>query len=224
MVELSIPAILGAALLDSINPCAIAVIIFLLTYLMAVGSKKLMLKVGIVYIVVVYISYFLAGVGIVGLFESFDIGDYITKAAAVILIFAALFNIKDFFWYGKGLTLEIPKSKRAKMHELIKKSSVPSAVVLGVFVSFFELPCSGAFYLAALSLLAKHETFWNGVGYLLIYNFIFVLPLIVILILSYYGLSSEAMNRFREEKRKWLKLSMGLGMLVLGILILMGVI
>ena len=224
MLDLSVPAIMGAALLDSINPCAIAVIIFLLTYLMAVGSKKLMLKVGIVYIAVVYISYFLAGVGLIGIISTVNISNYITKAAGVILILAALFNIKDFFWYGKGLTLEIPQSKRAKMHELIKKSSVPAAIVLGVFVSFFELPCSGAFYLAALSLLAKYETFWNGVGYLLIYNFIFVLPLIVILMLAYYGFSSEAMNKFREEKRKWLKLSMGVGMLVLGVLILIGVI
>lgn len=224
MNDLTIPVILGAAFLDSINPCAIAVMVFLLTYLLAIGSRKLIIKVGLVYIVTVYISYFLAGLGLFSAIAAINISHYITYAAGILLILAAIINIKDFFWYGKGFSLEIPASKKPIIEKYIRKASIPAAVILGFLVAAFELPCTGAFYLAVLSLLAKNETMLRGVLYLLLYNLIFVLPLVIILALTYYGYSSERLNRLREEKRKWLKLLMGLGMLALGVLILVGVI
>jgi cytochrome c biogenesis protein CcdA len=94
--------------------------------------------------------------------------------------------------------------------------------VLGFLVSAFELPCTGAFYLAVLSLLAKNETMARGFIYLVVYNLIFVLPLVIILVLVYYGYSSSKLNQLREAKRKWLKLLMGIGMLILGILMVWG--
>ncbi|MBU1165173.1 hypothetical protein KKA15_06480 [Patescibacteria group bacterium] len=224
MTDVTLPIIIGAALLDSINPCAISVMVFLLTYLLAIGSKKLIVKVGIVYVVTVYISYFLAGLGLFSVIAAVNISRYIIFGAGVLLILAALVNIKDFFWYGKGFSLEIPASKRPIIEKYIHKASIPAAIVLGFLVSAFELPCTGAFYLAVLSLLAKNETMVLGFVYLLIYNLIFVLPLIIILVVVYKGYSSEKLNKWRVENRKWLKLFMGIGMLVLGILMVMGII
>jgi cytochrome c biogenesis protein CcdA len=220
--QLTIPAIIGGALIDSINPCAFAVLIFLLSYLWAIGSPRLILKVGLVYIATVFLVYFLAGLGILKALTFLGIAPIIYTVAAIILIFVGLVNVKDFFWYGKGFTLAIPESKKPIIQKYIHKASIPAAVVLGFLVSAFELPCTGGVYLAVLSLLANNETQLQAIPYLLLYNFIFVLPLFIILGLVYFGFSAGKMESLREEKRKWLRLLLGLGALVLGILMLLG--
>lgn len=220
--NLTIPAIVGGAAIDSINPCAFAVMIFLLGYLLALGSPKLALRVGLVYIATIFIVYFFAGLGILKALTAFDIAGIIYKIAAVLLIFIGLVNIKDFFWYGKGFTLAIPESKKPLIQKYISKASIPAAVVLGFLVSAFELPCTGGVYLAILSLLAARETQLAGIPYLLLYNLIFVLPLFIILGLVYFGISAKQMEEWRTKNRKWLRLVLGLGCVVLGVLMLWG--
>lgn len=220
--NLTIPAIIGGAAIDSINPCAFAVLIFLLGYLLAIGSPKLILKVGLVYISTVFVVYFLAGFGILKALTVFNVAGAIYKIAGVLLIFVGLLNIKDYFWYGKGFTLAIPESKKPLIQKYIRKASIPAAIILGVLVSAFELPCTGGVYLAVLGLLASHETQLRAVPYLLLYNLIFVLPLFIILGLVYFGYSAQKMEEWRGKNRKWLRLLLGVGALVLGILILLG--
>ncbi|RJR31437.1 hypothetical protein C4569_02320 [Candidatus Parcubacteria bacterium] len=222
MTNLTLPVVLGAALLDSINPCAISVMVFLLTYLAVIGSKKMILKIGVIYIVTVYVTYFLAGLGLFKAISFVNISVFLLYGAGILLVIAGLVNIKDFFWYGRGFSLEIPESKRPLIERYIHKASVPGAVVLGFLVSAFELPCTGVFYLAVLSMLAESGLKSRGTIYLLIYNFIFVLPLILILAAVYFGYSSQKLNMIRLSKRKWLKLFMGLGMLALAVIMFTG--
>lgn len=219
---LTIPAIVGGAAIDSINPCAFAVMIFLLGYLLALGSPKLILRVGLVYIVTIFAVYFLAGLGLLKVLTTFGVAGIIYKIAAVILLFVGLVNVKDFFWYGRGFTLAIPESKKSLLQKYIRKASIPAAIVLGFLVSAFELPCTGGVYIAILGLLASRETQISAAPYLLLYNFIFVLPLFIILGLVYFGISAEQMEEWRTKNRKWLRLVLGLGSLVLGILMLAG--
>lgn len=219
---LTIPALIGGAAIDSINPCAFAVLIFLLGYLLAIGSPKLILRVGLVYIGSVFVVYFLAGFGILRALTAFNVADIIFKIAGVILIFVGLVNIKDFFWYGKGFTLAIPESRKPLIQKYIKKASIPAAIVLGFLVSAFELPCTGGVYIAVLGLLASREMQLSAVPYLLLYNLIFVLPLFIILGFVYFGFSAERMEAWRGKNRRWLRLVLGLGSLVLGVLILWG--
>jgi cytochrome c biogenesis protein CcdA len=219
---LTIPAIVGGAAIDSINPCAFAVLIFLLGYLLAIGSSRLILKVGLVYISTVFVVYFLAGFGILKALTVFNIADVIFKIAGILLILIGLINVKDFFWYGKGFTLAIPESRKPLIQKYVKKASIPAAMVLGFLVSAFELPCTGGVYLAILGLLASHETQLSAVPYLLLYNLIFILPLFIILGFVYFGFSAKQMEEWRTKQRKWLRLVLGLGALVLGALILWG--
>lgn len=219
---LTIPALIGGAAIDSINPCAFAVLIFLLGYLLAIGSPKLILRVGLVYVGTVFVVYFLAGFGILRALTAFNVAGIIFKIAGVILIFVGLVNVKDFFWYGKGFTLAIPESRKPLIQKYIKKASVPAAVVLGFLVSAFELPCTGGVYIAVLGLLASRETQLSAVPYLLLYNLIFVLPLFIILGFVYFGFSAERMEAWRGKNRRWLRLVLGLGSLALGVLILWG--
>jgi len=220
-VELTLPAIIIAALVDSINPCAFAVLIFLLLYLTTIGASRRTLKIGIVYIITVFIVYFLAGLGLLTAIQSIGLTRQIFYIAALISILAGLINIKDFFWYGRGFSLAIPESRKGTIEKYIKKASLPAAIILGILVSMFELPCTGGVYLAILSLIAK--TSYNlAIPYLLLYNLIFILPLVIILLAVYFGVSAEKAEKLRVEKRKWLRLIMGLVMVALGLAMLLG--
>ncbi|MFQ6117518.1 MAG: hypothetical protein ACE5LQ_04555, partial [Candidatus Bipolaricaulia bacterium] len=151
--ELTIPVVIVAALADSINPCAFAVLIFLLTYLLALGARRRMLRVGLTYIAVVFIVYFLSGLGIFTAVQTAGLTRLVFNLAAGVAIFAGLINVKDFFWYGRGFTLAIPESKKPLLEKYIHKASIPAAVVLGFLVSMFELPCTGGVYFAILGML-----------------------------------------------------------------------
>ncbi|MFH0978523.1 MAG: cytochrome c biogenesis protein [Candidatus Woesearchaeota archaeon] len=221
-VKLTLPALVIAAVIDSINPCAFSVLIFLLLYLSALGARKKMLKVGITYIVVIFIVYFLSGLGLFTVIQTTNLTKFVYTIAAVIAIIAGLINVKDFFWYGKGITLAIPESRKPLLQKYIHKATLPAAVVLGVLVSMFELPCTGGVYLAVLGLLSSKMTLIQGIPYLLLYNLIFVLPLFVILLAIFWGMPPERAERWRLDQRKWMKLAMGILMITLGVIMLLG--
>lgn len=220
-IEVTLPALITAALIDSVNPCAFAVLIFLLIYLSTLGATRRTLKIGLVYIATVFIVYFLAGLGLLTAIQSIGLTGIIFKIAAIISIIAGLINVKDFFWYGKGITLAIPESKKPLIQKYISRASMPAAIILGILVALFELPCTGGVYLAILTLIAKNA-YAMAVPYLLLYNLIFVLPLVVILLAVYFGVSADKAEKLRVEKRKWLRLAMGLVMIMLGLAMILG--
>jgi cytochrome c biogenesis protein CcdA len=221
--KITIPLILGAGLIDGINPCAFAVLIFLLTFLLEISStKRRMVKAGSVYILAVYVTYLLAGLGLLTVIQVSGVSSIIVKAAAAFALFAGLVNVKDYFWYGKGFSFEIPKSKKGVIEEWTKKANIPAAIVLGFLVSMFELPCTGGVYLAILAMLANTMTKTAALGYLLMYNIMFVLPLVAILILVIKGMKAEHIESWRNAKKNWMRLVLGLFLLALGIGLLLG--
>lgn len=223
-IELTIPTLVIAALVDSINPCAFSVLIFLLIYLLALGARKRILKVGLTYISVVFVVYFLSGLGLFTLIQTTNLTRIVFNLAAILAIIAGIINIKDFFWYGKGIILSIPESKKLVIERYIHKASIPAAAILGFLVSMFELPCTGGVYLAILGLLADRMTRLEAIPYLIIYNIIFVLPLFLILALVYLGISPEKVEDWRLEKRGLMRLIMGIFMILLGLVMLLEVI
>ncbi|MEA2003360.1 MAG: hypothetical protein U9O53_00180 [archaeon] len=96
-LELTWPLIITSGLIDGINPCAFAVLIFLATTLITIGNRKKMLKIGTVYITAVYITYFLAGFGLLSVIQYAGITKIIFNLATIIAIIFSLINIKDFF-------------------------------------------------------------------------------------------------------------------------------
>jgi len=220
MNGITIPLIIGSAVIDSINPCAFAVLVFLILYLMAVKNKKRMLTIGLVYISVVFLVYFISGLGLLSFVQSIHVTKWFYYFTAALAIILGLINLKEVFWSGKGFTLAIPDSKKPLLQKYIKKATLPAAIVLGLLVALFELPCTGGVYLAILSLLAAKNTWWQAFAYLLLYNLIFVLPLLVILFSVYYGLPPEKIDKWRKENKRWMRLAIGLMLIALGIIML----
>lgn len=210
-----------AALVDSINPCAFAVLIFMLQYVGSIASKRKMINSGLVYITVVYITYLLAGLGVLKAFQSMQMTDLVYKTAAVIAIVAGVVNIKDYFFYGKWISLEIPKEHKQSIEKYVHQATLPAAVILGVLVSAVELPCTGGAYFSILAML-QWAPFERAFVYLAIYNMFFVFPLICILILFTMGYSADTLEKMRVERRKYMRLGIGLLLFFLGVGMLLG--
>ena len=214
--ELTIGIVIVAAAVDSINPCVFGVLIFLIAFMTRMfKSPNKMLLMGLLYSGVVYTTYLILGFGILKVAIGAGFASFFYWIAALIAIFAGLLEIKDFFWYGKGFSLQIIPggAERIKLYtRQIEKMEqrhplmlFATTILLGIFVVLVELPCTGAPYLAILGLLSK-GAFSAAVPLLLLYNLVFILPLFVIIGIAYFGTSSEALMR----------LGIGLVLLLLG--------
>jgi len=221
--RLTIPIVVAAATVDAINPCAFAVLIILMTAALSIADKNRALKFGLAFTVSIYISYFLMGLGLFSAIQATGLSHKFYIIVTGLAIIVGLFNIKDYFWYGKGFLMEVPLSWRPVMKKILKSATSPlGAFLVGFVVSLFELPCTGGPYIVILGLLAKEVTRNIGIMYLLLYNLIFVSPLIILSLIIYKGLSTtERLERIRQKKLRLLHLIAGILMLVIaGIMIL----
>jgi len=217
--KLTIPAVLGAAAIDAINPCAFAVLIILLTTILISGHKKRALYSGFSFSLAIFISYFLMGLGLYSAIQASGITNKFFIIVSVLAILLGLLNMKDFFFYGKGILMEVPQKWRPRMKKLIKSvTSIPGAFLIGLIVSLFLLPCTSGPYIVILGLLAQLTTRDYALLLLLLYNLIFILPMIIITLAVYFGLTNtEKAENWRQKKLKLLHLIAGLVLLLLGI-------
>jgi len=218
MADINLPIIVGAALIDGINPCAFGVLIFLLAYLAKTTHKSHMLFNGLIYIFFVFLTYLVCGLLLLPIIRSlagFSVVSYYVLAG--IIAFAGLLEIKDYFWYGKGWTLSIMPSEAKRIKKYVGKvgDSPWTAAFLGVFVALVELPCTGAVYLAVLALMSMSGFTMDNMTFLVLYNFIFVLPLIIILIFVVKGIHWTAFEEWRQKHKGLMRLFIGL--LLLGL-------
>ena len=222
-IDLTIPAVITAALIDSINPCAFAVLIFLLTYLVSLRERRRVLIAGLIYISAVFVVYFLSGLGLFALVQQAGIAGIVATIAAVIAIIAGIINVVDAVRDKAIPTLSIPASQKDRIQDYVTQATLPAAFLLGALVSIVELPCTGGVYLAILGMLSSSMTLSAGLPYLLLYNAIFVTPLVVILLVVYAGVSADTLETMRLGGRRWMRGMIGVFLIVLGILMLSGI-
>jgi len=219
--------IVVSGLLDGINPCAFAVLLFFTAFLFITSrtsieqTKRRLLLVGLIYILGVYIAYLVIGVGIVRTITITPFTHLVGKIGAALVILLGVVNIKDYFWPGRGFSLSMAPSQWKTVRTWMRSSTVPSAFVMGLIVSLFEFPCTGGIYFAILGMLAERTTFTQGFGYLLVYNVAFVLPLIVLLaFVSRRRVMKFSLEHWQQRHGKRMRLLLGLVMISLGIFLL----
>lgn len=219
-MPIQLPILVGAAIVDSINPCAIGVLIFLLAYLAkSTKSPQKILLHGLTYIFAVFLTYLLVGIFLLRVISGLgQISLTIYAILGLLVILAGLLELKDFLWYGKGPSLVLlpGAAERIKMYSNKISSSVGGAFGLGVFVALVELPCTGAVYLAVLSLMALSGVTLQPILLLILYNIIFVLPLIIILLAVSRGTNSEVIEAWRKKHRHLARAIIGLTLIGLG--------
>lgn len=216
-----LPLIGIAALIDSINPCAFSILILTIAFLFSIGKlRSKVLQVGGVYIFGIFIAYILIGLGILHAFHLFNTPQFMGKLGAFLLILLGLINLINEFNPAFPIKLRIPALAHQKMAELMDKSSMPAAFGLGALVGICEFPCTGGPYLMVLGLLHDQGTYLKGLGYLLLYNLIFVLPLVIILLLAGNEKITKKIQMWQGQERGAMRFGGGLAMIALGVVIL----
>ncbi len=213
--------VLGAGLLDGINPCAFAVLLLFVAFLFTLRRDRSDLLVfGFTYIAAIYVTYL--GIGL-GLLKVFQLGapHLMAKLGAGLMIVLGLVNLKDFFWYGVGPSLTLPKVGTAARDRWMRKATLPATAVAGFLVGICEFPCTGGIYVGILGLLASQTTFWPGFGYLLAYNVMFVLPLVALLLVIGNRRVVGQFSRWMATNKRHLRLGQGLVMIGIGAAILL---
>lgn len=211
---------------DAFNPCAFFVLLVLLSLLVRTGSRKRMLLVGGIFVFFSGFIYFLFMAAWLNLFLFMGHLKIITSAAGAIAVAIAAINIKDFFFFKKGVSLTIPEQAKPKLFErmrnLINQGSLPSlifaTIVLGVIANIYELFCTPGFpliYTRVLTLgklpLSQYYLF------LVFYNLIYVIPLMLIVLILGFTLGQRKLTQWQGQI---LKLISGLMMLFLGLILI----
>ena len=214
------------------NPCALSVLFFMVAYILALGSRRKILLIGISYSIMIFLVYFSF---MYLLTQAISITTYyigyvqiIRYAIGGILTIFGILEIKDFFFYGKGISLEIPKFAKPKIEKLVKSATLPSAILLGLLVSLVEIPCAGAFPILYTSFLssslnAGNISWTEVIFYLIWYNIFFVTPLLILTLIFYFGfLKVEEAEKKRIELRKYMRLTAGIILIGFGIAFFVG--
>lgn len=214
-----------AALADSINPCAFAVILLLLSsILIETKDKKKAILAGFLFALAVFLSYLAMGLWLFSALATATNTVIIKWIVWILGIIVWLANLKDFFWYGEWFRMEVPLARRPKLHKVIKRATSPIwAFVVWFLVSLFLLPCTSGPYITILGYLASENSAVNTrwLIYLIIYNLIFILPMIwITLIVWLWVKSAEELAAFRHKNIKLIHLIVWLLMLGLWIYVL----
>ena len=229
LAELTLPKILSLAAVDAVNPCALAVLTMMLFAILAFAPKKRhnILLAGLAFTTSVFVMYLFYGLVIIRFFQLIQaltsIRLWLYKILGLAAIILGILNLKDFILYKPGGFLtEMPMFLRPKVQNLMFKATSPrGAFMVGVFVTIFLLPCTVGPYVICGGILCPLSLL-EVIPWLLFYNSIFVLPMILITIACYIGFTTvESVSGWKEKNIKYLHLVAGLIILVLGIAMIM---
>lgn len=217
-----LPTVLVTGFLDGINPCAIAVLIFFIAFLFSLKEKlRKIFGLGLLYIFVIFLTYL--GIGL-GLFKAIVISGephFMAKLGAWLVIGLGVIQLKDYWWPRLPFHLKIPHFSQGTIKYWLEKTTLPAVIVGAFLVGLCTFPCSGGIYVAIVGLLASQKTFWQGLGYLIIYNIMFVVPLLALLFAVGNRKVLGRLAEFQSKSEIQMKLFMGASMIALGVIILL---
>lgn len=224
--------VLGAGLLDAINPCAIATLVFFISYLGMMGfEKRVTLMTGLAFTAGVFVAYFSLGFGLLHALHVLDafagIRQVVQGVIAVVCLGFAAVTLRDYQRIREGLTpevsLQLPASLKRATHALIRggvraRLVVPVAFIAGAGVAALELACTGQVYIPAIIyMFSVSGTRADALVWLVLYDIMFVLPLLVLLFLLMKGISSKWPAALARRQMAGTKLAMGLVFVAAGV-------
>ncbi len=230
--SLGVFTVVFAGLVDGLNPCAFATLVFFVSYLTISGRKgKDVLSVGAAFTLGVFLAYMLVGVGF---YRALDLlGDLLTTlgrwlyglTAAFCLVLAVV-SFCDYLKARRGeigdMALNLPHRLRMQINATIRRTRksrafVVAAFITGIIVSFLELACTGQVYLPTIIfVMSVPELKAQAALFLLLYNLLFVTPLVVVFVLAFYGTGAKQFSSFLQQRASTVKLGMSFLFLALG--------
>ncbi|OGG79954.1 hypothetical protein A3A39_01050 [Candidatus Kaiserbacteria bacterium RIFCSPLOWO2_01_FULL_54_13] len=216
-----LPIVGVSAILDSVHPCSFSILLITIAFLFGIQmTRGKILAIGGVYIAGIFVAYLGIGLGAFYVLHILNVPHFMGKLGATLLIGFGLLNLINWLLPSFPLKLSIPASAHRKMAELMNSVSIPAAFVLGLLVGLCQFPCMGGPYLMVIGLLHDSATYTAGVGYLVLYNAILILPLAAVLYLAARREVVDRMQEWRRTNLSLVRLWSGIAMVLLGILVL----
>jgi len=238
-------AILLAGLIEGLNPCALATLVFFISYLTMVGrTRKEIFWVGMGFTGAGFVTHLLLGLGILSFVQHLSFLPFFSRIVYLITfvfsIFLGIFSLYDYVQLKRGrpsrMTLQVPNSLKKRIHRIIRtreselegnkegKSTrfLFAAMVIGFIVTLLQSTCTSQVYLPTILFVTNIPSLRDSaIFYLILYNIVYILPLVAIFVIVYWGTTSEQLSFFLQRRTSTIKLFTALFFFVLaGILII----
>ena len=228
-----------AGLADGFNPCSFAGLLVFASVTTAAFERDVLachttdlretapqkrrriVRNGTVYIAGLFATYMALGLGLLSAMNLVTEGHWAGKAAAVMSIAMGIWILRDGLFPESRWKLEMPRFTRPGVHTALQATFVPGVFVAGVLVGLCTVPCTGGIYLGVLALLSAQTTAGSGFGLLVLYNVMFVLPLVAVLVLVTSRPTYRAVARWHLRTKNIVKVALGGVMLALGLFTLL---
>jgi cytochrome c-type biogenesis protein len=235
--QLTLPTVLVAGAVDGINPCAFTVLLLFITAMTSTLQpaqgparrsadenvrtlRARLVGMDSIYIGAVFLTYLALGVGLLKSLDFFTRQHIPARVGALLAILFGLWMLKDYFLPNLGWRLQAPGQLGTVARQMARKATLSALITGGFLIGLCTVPCSGAVYLGVLSLLALQPTRLLGYSYLVLYNLVFILPLVVILIVASARPTLNRVAHWNLHHKEAVRLVLGGGVVLMGLLIL----
>lgn len=219
-VPLSVFGIFMAGLIDGINPCSIAMLLFFVSLIFATrGTSVKILFLGISFALGTFVAYLGIGVGLFNFLNFFKGIDVIMRGFYALLfvmgVYLALLNLSDYLNLKNGkeenIKNQLSKNQKKRIHSIIKDAKNSKVIYLTAFatafvISFLEFFCTGQIYLPVITYMIKLTDSLNYVFLLILYNIGFVIPIIAITVALHLGEEVIDISTILVSKLPFIKL------------------
>ena len=208
------------ALLAGIHPCTLSVLLLFIAFLFTMRSaRSKIVKGGAAYIIGIFIAYFSIGLGILKA-VSFTTSPHIAaKVGAMLILLLGVLNLLSVITQRK-LSLGTPKFVKPAIASLLQRATIPAIFLVGVLVGICSFGCTAGIYLSIMGIMLAKPQYLQGVAYLILYNVMFILPLIVVLVVASNKKTIEKIKQLELSNRKRFKIIAGVIMIILALFIL----
>jgi thiol-disulfide isomerase/thioredoxin len=223
-------AILLAGLMEGLNPCALATLVFFISYLTMVGRKrKEIFWVGMGFTGAGFATHLLLGLGILSFIQHLSFLPLFSRIVyfitSIFAIFLGILSLYDYIQLKRGqpskMKLQVPDFLKKRIHQTIRTKSgkleangespfarlLLAAVVIGFIVTLLQTTCTSQVYLPTILFVMNIPSLrTNALFYLTLYNIMFIVPLLVIFGVVYWGVTSEQLALFLQRRASTIKL------------------
>lgn len=224
---LTVPTVLAAGVADGFNPCAFALLVLFATYTLTLvnavtadgtptlEARRRLLAAGSLYVGAVWVTYFIIGLGLLSFLGWLGQDHLVTRVAAVLALVMALWMLKDVFLPGWGPSMVAPSGTHGRMHRAIERGGLAGMLIAGVLVGICTVPCSGAIYLAIVTVLNASGGGLTGLALLALYNVAFIVPLLAMLLAVSDRRVLGRLGRWNRSNSPWIKAGLAIAVLAM---------